>query len=208
MLFSSHAKAVNRRHRRAMCSMCVGRAVRCACVAPKPKAQVFSVTGRVCSRKRTAHRAPASACAAVVDKAHGGLIDVASAPCQPSAAFLCRPSPRPRWLSIDATGARWAVCAWGVLCDAAISCVAPEPTPRRRLFSLAGRIKQKTTAHKSTRVSTKHAAVSSMLHLHPAYPPPHYFAGLRRGLASAWPRHKGLPLVRDSCNGVVCGVYL
>ena len=86
MLYGSHAKAVNRRHRRAMCSMCVGRAVRCACVAPKPKAQAFSLTGRVCSRKRTAHRAPASACAAVVDKAHGGLIDVASAPCQPSAA--------------------------------------------------------------------------------------------------------------------------
>ena len=125
MLFSSHAKAVNRRHRRAMCSMCVGRAVRCACVAPKPKAQVFSVTGRVCSRKRTAHRAPASACAAVVDKAHGGVIDGASAPCQPSAACLCRPSPRPRWLSIDATGARWAVCAWGVLCDAAICVCRP-----------------------------------------------------------------------------------
>ena len=59
----SHAKAVNRRHRGAMCSVCVGRAVWCACVAPKPKArQFFSLTGRVCSRKRTAHRAPASAC--------------------------------------------------------------------------------------------------------------------------------------------------
>ena len=43
-----------------------------------------------------------------------------------------------------------------------------------------------------------------MLHLHPANPPPHYFAGLRRGLALAWPRHKGLPFVRDNYNGVVC----
>ena len=63
MLYGSHAKAVNRRHRGAMCSVCVGRAVRSACVAPKPKArQVFSLTGRVCSRKKKAHRAPASAC--------------------------------------------------------------------------------------------------------------------------------------------------
>ena len=29
------------------------------------------------------------------------------------------------------------------------------------------------------------------------------FDGLRRGLASARPRHKGLPFVRDSYNGVV-----
>ena len=64
MLYGSHAKAVNKRHRGAMCSVCVGRAVRCACVAPKPKAQrqFFSLTGRICSRKRTAHRAPESAC--------------------------------------------------------------------------------------------------------------------------------------------------
>ena len=86
MLYGNHAKAVNRRHRRAMCSVCVGRAVQCAYVAPKPKArQVFTLTGCVCSRKKTAHRAPASACCSS-RQAHGGVIDVASAPCQPSAA--------------------------------------------------------------------------------------------------------------------------
>ena len=39
--------------------------------------------------------------------------------------------------------------------------------------------------------STKYAAVSSMLHPHPAHPPPHGFASLRRDLALASPRHKG-----------------
>ena len=63
--------------------------------------------------------------ATVVDKAHGGVIDVASAPCQPSAACLYRSSPRPRWLSIDATGARWAMCTWGLLCDAGICVCRP-----------------------------------------------------------------------------------
>ena len=36
-----------------------------------------------------------------------------------------------------------------------------------------------------------------MLHLHDANPPPHDFAGLRRGLALAWPRHTGQPVVRQ-----------
>ena len=43
MLYVSRAKAVNRRHRgamgSAMCSVCVGRAVRCACVPPEPTAR-------------------------------------------------------------------------------------------------------------------------------------------------------------------------
>ena len=126
-----------------MCSMWVGCAVRFACVAPKHKAQVFSLTGRACSRKRTGHRAPASACAAVVDKAHGGVIDVVSAPCQPSAACLCRPSPRRRRLSIDAAGARWAVCAWGVLYDAAICVCRPRAYSTTTTFSLTGSRKKK-----------------------------------------------------------------
>ena len=64
MLYGIHAKSVSRRHRGTMCSVGVGRSVRCACVAPKPKArQVFSLTVRVCSsRKRTGDSAPASAC--------------------------------------------------------------------------------------------------------------------------------------------------
>ena len=37
--YGSNAKAVNRRHRGAMCSVCVGRAVRCARVAPEPTAR-------------------------------------------------------------------------------------------------------------------------------------------------------------------------
>ena len=42
-----------------------------------------------------------------------------------------------------------------------------------------------------------------MSHLSPANPPPHDFAGLRRSLALAWPRHTGhTPLVKDS-NSVV-----
>ena len=42
-----------------------------------------------------------------------------------------------------------------------------------------------------------------MLHLHPANHPPQDFAGLRRSLALAWPRHTGhTPLVKDS-NSVV-----
>ena len=41
MLYGSHAKDVNRRHRGAMCSVCVGRAVRCAGVAPSPKHKFF-----------------------------------------------------------------------------------------------------------------------------------------------------------------------
>ena len=87
MLYGSHAKAVNRPHRGAMCSVCVGRVVRCACVALGPKARrlVFSLTGRVCSKKKQHTEHPRQH-AAVVDKAYGGVIDVASAPCQPSAA--------------------------------------------------------------------------------------------------------------------------
>ena len=93
-------------------------------------------------------------------------------------------------------GTMGSVCVGRALrCSDIYACVAPEPTARRRLFSLTGRRKKNST--QISRVSTKHTAVSSMLHLHPANPPPHDFAGLRRGLASAWPRHRGLPFVRD-----------
>ena len=97
MLYDSYAKAVNRCHRGAMGSVCVERVVRCACVAPESTARrlLFSLTGRVCTRKKQHTEHPRQH-AAVFDKAHSGLIDVATAPCQPSAARLCRPSPRPR----------------------------------------------------------------------------------------------------------------
>ena len=96
----------------------------------------------------------------------------------------------------DGLRVRWACCAMQ-----RCACVAPEPTARR-LFSLIDR--RKKTAHRNTRVSTRHTPVSSMLHLQPANPPPHDFAGIRPGLTSAWPRLKGLPFVRDSYKGVVC----
>ena len=60
MLYGSHAKAVNRRRvRGACCAVCVWPVLR-------PRAQstttLFSLTARVYSKHRTAHRAPASAC--------------------------------------------------------------------------------------------------------------------------------------------------
>ena len=39
MFYGSHAKAVNRRHRGAFYSVCMGPAVWCACVAPEPRAR-------------------------------------------------------------------------------------------------------------------------------------------------------------------------
>ena len=73
MVYGSHAKAVNRRHRGALCSACVGRAVWCACVAPEP---YFPLIARVCSKKNNTEHPRQHV--AVVDKAHGGAIDVAS----------------------------------------------------------------------------------------------------------------------------------
>ena len=51
--FAAASMAVNRRHRGAICSVCVGRVVRCACVAPELTTRriLFSLTGRVCSKK-------------------------------------------------------------------------------------------------------------------------------------------------------------
>ena len=75
-------------------------------------------------------------------------------------------------------------------CSDIYACVAPEPTARRRRFSLTGRRKKKST--QSTRVSTKHTAVSSMLHLHPADPPPHDLAGPRPRVGMASPQGPAL----------------
>ena len=82
--YGSNAKAVNRRHRGAMSSVCVGRAVRCARVAPEPTARrLLFDRSRLCSKTKQHTEHPRQQ-AVVVDKAHGGTIDVASAPCQPS----------------------------------------------------------------------------------------------------------------------------
>ena len=78
MLYDSHAKVVNRRHRGAMCSVRVGRAVRCACVAPDPT-HFFAGRSRL-QQKNIAQNARVSMLQ------YGGVIDVASAPGQPSAA--------------------------------------------------------------------------------------------------------------------------
>ena len=65
--FAAASMVVNRRHRGAMCSVCVQRAARCACVAPEPTTRqlLYSLTGRACSKKKQkqhTHGAPASAC--------------------------------------------------------------------------------------------------------------------------------------------------
>ena len=97
--YGSHAKAVNRRHRGTLCSVFVGRAVRVRVArshAPESRTRrVFSLTARVC-RKKNKYREHPRQHAAIADKAHEGVIDVASAPCPPSAARLCRQSRRHR----------------------------------------------------------------------------------------------------------------
>ena len=72
VLYGSHAKAVNRRHRGALCSACVGCAVRCACGAvTHPKAQsstctFFADRSRLQRKKQyLVHRTPASACCSI-----------------------------------------------------------------------------------------------------------------------------------------------
>ena len=72
--------------------MCVGLALRCACGAvshapSEPSARsLLSLTARVCSKKQKHHSEHPREHAAVVQKTHGGVIDVASAPCQDTAA--------------------------------------------------------------------------------------------------------------------------
>ena len=100
-------------------------------------------------------------------------------------------------------GAMGIVCVGRVVRCSDMRVSPQSPQHDDDFFSVAS-VEEKKDRTQSTRVSTKHTAVSSMLHLHSANPPPHDFAGLRRGLASAWPRQKGLPFVRDSYNGVVC----
>ena len=58
----------------------------------------------------------------------------------------------------------------------------------------------------NTRVSTKHTAVSSMLHLQPANPPPRDLAGPNHGRASSSLRHRACPSLEIVIiyNGVVC----
>ena len=60
VLYGSHAKAVNRRLRGSLCSACVGRSVRCACVDPEPRALRFSLTARLCSKKNSTQSTRAS----------------------------------------------------------------------------------------------------------------------------------------------------
>ena len=68
VLNGSHAKAVNRVDATGACCavrawgvLCVVRVARSHAQEPRAR-QLFSLTARVCSKKKTAHRAPASAC--------------------------------------------------------------------------------------------------------------------------------------------------
>ena len=70
MLYGSHAKAVNRRHRRAMCSVRV----------QSSKHDKFFRWPVASAAEKEQHTEHPRQHAAVIDKAHGGIIDVASAP--------------------------------------------------------------------------------------------------------------------------------
>ena len=76
---------------------------------------------------------------------------------------------------------RAALCSSCVECAVRRACLAPEP----------GAQSATTLFAEPRQLWIKHAAVSSMLHLHPANPPPNDFAGLRRGFTLAWRRHTG-----------------
>ena len=153
MLYGSHAKAVNRRHRGAMCSVCVGRAVRCAGVALEPTARrlLFSLTGRVCSTKKTAHRAPASACCSSRQSTRRCHL-----------CCICT-LPTLRRMTLTAFAAasmavnrrhRGAICSVCVGRVVRCACVAPELTTRRILFSLTGRVcSKKNNSTQSSRVN-------------------------------------------------------
>ena len=160
MLYGSHAKAANRRHWGAMCSVCVGRAVRCACVAPKPKArQVFSLTRSRLLQKRTAHRAPASACCSSRQSTRW---------CH-RCCICTLPTLRRVTLPVF-TAASMAVNRRhrGALCSVCVgravrcACVAPEPTARRLLFALTGRVCSKQKQHKEH--PRQHAVVVDKAH--------------------------------------------
>ena len=100
-----------------------------------------------------------------------------------STAVIRRPS-------IDVTGARCAVRAWGVLFGVRVArSLAPEPGARL-LFSLIARVcsKKKRAHTQSTRCCSLQ---STRRCLHPANPPQHDFTGLGDGLALAWLRHTG-----------------
>ena len=78
LLYGCHAEGVNRRHRGALCSAYVGRAVRCACgssPAPEPRVLYYDC---YFAETNEAKRG------AAVDKAHGAVMDIAAATCQSS----------------------------------------------------------------------------------------------------------------------------
>ena len=97
-----------------------------------------------------------------------------------------------RRLSIDATGARYAVvCAWGVLCNVRVLPQILEHDDYQVLLRQKRQHTEHPRQHAAVVDNAHRATVSSMLHLHPATPPPHDLAGLRRSLALVWPRHTG-----------------
>ena len=100
-VYGSNVKVVSRHHRGALCCACVGRVVQCSCdvvTLPRSQSTTTLLSDRSCLHQRNAARgAPASACSSkIVEIEHGGVIDLASASCQPSAALPCRPSRRLR----------------------------------------------------------------------------------------------------------------
>ena len=132
-----------------MCSVRAGRAVRCACVAPEPKARrlLFSLTGRVCSKKKTAHRAPASACCS--SRQSTRLCHRCCICTLPTLRRMTLPAFAAASMAVNRRH-RGAMCSVSARRAVRCACVAPEPTARRLLFSLTGRVcSKKKTAHRA-----------------------------------------------------------
>ena len=92
VLYGSHAKADNRRHRGALCSACVGRAVRCLWRGHTPQSPEHDYFFRwplasAAKEKQQTEHPRRMLQQAVVYTALGGVIDVASAP--PPHDFAC-----------------------------------------------------------------------------------------------------------------------
>ena len=104
VLYGSHGEGVNRRHRGALWSAYVGRAVPCACgsiTRPRARGQGTTRTGTTSTslKQTTKQRGAAQA---AVDKVHGAVIDIAAEPCHmPLSAF-------------SATSLRYGPVTWAV----------------------------------------------------------------------------------------------
>ena len=97
------------------------------------------------------------------------------------------------------------LCVRGACCGMCVCRLKAESTTSF-VADRSNLLQQKKNNPQSTRVNmlqylTKLTAVSSMLHVHPANPPPHDFAGLRRGLGGcqSTPPGRDGQCVRGAC---------